>query len=59
MSPLHATILSYLYHNLDVLRCLRVRPAIVMANAAGLALKDHGRGQTLKGLLVTASVAAR
>jgi len=28
----------------------RVRPAIVMVSAVGLALKDHGRARTLKGL---------
>ncbi len=28
----------------------RVRPAIVMVSAVGLALKDHGRDRTLKGL---------
>jgi len=31
----------------------------VMAAAAGLALKDHGRDRTLKGLPMPAAVAAR
>ena len=35
------------------------RPAIVMVGPAGLALKDHGRDRTLKGLPVTAAVAMR
>jgi len=32
---------------------------MVMAGAVGLALKDHGRRRTLKGLPATAAVAAR
>ncbi len=36
-----------------------MRPALVMVGAVGLALKDHGRKRTLKGLPATATVAAR
>ncbi|MCA1599827.1 MAG: hypothetical protein LC769_12605, partial [Chloroflexi bacterium] len=35
----------------------QVRPALVMAGAVGLALKDHGRDLTLEGLLATSAVA--
>ncbi len=36
-----------------------MRPTMVMVSAAGLALKDHGRERTLKGLPTLAAVAAR
>ena len=36
-----------------------VRPAIVIVGAVDLALKGHGRDQTLKGLPATATMAAR
>ncbi len=30
--------------------CVRARPTIVVSSAVGLALKDHGRDGTFKGL---------
>ncbi len=36
-----------------------VHLAIMVVGAAGLALKDHGRGRTLKGLAATGVMAAR
>ncbi len=36
-----------------------MRPTMVMAPAAGLALKGHGRERTFKGLPTLAAVAAR